>query len=223
MADRDQTIREFFPLVRQLARRVRRLVSGSDVDDLVGDGAIGLIRAVDSYDCARGPSLRRYVARIVVGAMLNGLRRQDPVSERVRRELREAERERYEIANRTGALPSATEMEQRRPALRRALMHAERYMPLSLDAALPFDERLRVDWTSDPAHIASADEERRSLVAALECLPQRHREVLTMHYLQSESLHAVGRRLCVSPQRASQLHKAALKQMRRRLHDARPS
>lgn len=219
--DRDAAIRELFPLVRRLARRVKRVVPGSELDDLVGDGAVGLIRAVDSYDCSRGPSLRRYAARIAVGAMLNGLRRLDPVSERVRRELREAERERYAIANQTGTLPTKIEMEQRRPALRRATLHAHRYVPLSLDASLPFDEGLSADWTSDPARIAVAGEQRRSLAAALERLPQRQRRVLAMHYFDFESLHVIGRQLCVSAQRASQLHKAALRNMRKVIGDAR--
>ncbi|MBC5816127.1 MAG: RNA polymerase sigma factor WhiG, partial [Candidatus Eremiobacteraeota bacterium] len=102
-------------MVKKIARRVSRMVPGTDVDDLVGEGSVGLIRAVDSFDPMRGPSIEQYASRIVAGAMLNGIRRLDPVSERVRRDDREAERERYALATEFGQLPSLLEMEKRRP------------------------------------------------------------------------------------------------------------
>lgn len=220
MISREEHIRELFPLVRKIARRVQRLVTGTDIDDLVGEGCVGLIRAVDTYDASRGLSLERYAARVVAGAMLNGLRRLDPVSERVRKELRDAERERYAIASVAGELPSQQEMERRRPALRRAAMHAYRHSPLSLDGPLPLGERVSCDWSCDPAAIASAQMERDGVHAALRRLPPRQRRVLHLHYFSGHSLHQIGRLLAISPQRASQLHLAALKNLRKVMHAA---
>lgn len=213
--EREDRIRELFPLVRKIARRVQRVVPGSDLDDLVGEGSVGLIRAVDSFDSSRGPTLEQYAGRVVAGAMLNGLRRLDPVSERVRREVREAERERYALATQTGALPTQREMESRRPALRRAHVHAYRYTPLSLDGPLPTGESLSGDWGIDPAKIVGDRSARSAMEAALRALPARQRTLLTLHYFQDLSLHQIGKRFAISPQRASQLHLAALKTLRR--------
>ncbi len=212
---RERHIRDLFPLVKKIARRVHRMVPGSDVDDLVGEGCVGLIRAVDTFDASRGPTLEQYAARIVAGAMLNGLRRLDPVSERVRREIRDAERERYVLTNHLGTLPSQQEMERRRPALRRAALHAYRYTPLSLDGPLPAGESLSGDWGSDPALIAGERVEREGVRAALHALPARQRHVLSLHYFSGHSLHQIGKALAISPQRVSQLHKAALKNLRK--------
>ncbi|MBV8371772.1 MAG: RNA polymerase sigma factor WhiG, partial [Candidatus Eremiobacteraeota bacterium] len=88
---REDSIRALLPLVKRIARRIKRLVPGFDLDDLIGDGSLGLIRAVDSFDPSRGPTLQQYAHRLVVGAMLNGIRRMDPVSERARRIVREGE------------------------------------------------------------------------------------------------------------------------------------
>jgi RNA polymerase sigma factor (sigma-70 family) len=159
--------------------------------------------------------------RIISGAMLNGLRKLDPVSERIRREVREAERERYALATELGTMPTQTEMEQRRPALRRASMHAYRYTPLSLDGPLPTGERLCEDWNADPAAIAADDSERESIRAALQRLSPRQRHVLTLHYFGGKSLHQIGQALSISPQRASQLHLAAIDRLRKVLHGAR--
>lgn len=216
--DREGTIREMLPLVKKIARRVHRIVPGSEMDDLIGEGCVGLIRAVDSYDSSRGLRLDQYAPRVIAGAMLNGLRRLDPVSERVRRELRHAEKERYALAAATGALPTQIQMEQRRPALRRATLHAHRYTPLSLDSQLPIGERLRNDWSADPAAITGERDERAAVRAALTHLPLRQRRVLALHYFGGQSLHQIGSRLQISPQRASQLHLAALKNLRKVMH-----
>lgn len=218
---REASIRELLPLVRRIARRIQRMVPGSDLDDLIGEGCVGLIRAVDAFDASRGLTLEQYAPRVIAGAMLNGLRRLDPVSERVRRELREAERERYALAVCCGALPTQSQMERMRPALRRAAMHAYRYTPLSLDGPLPSGERLCDDWSADPAAITGERDERDGVRSALETLPLRQQRVLAMHYFAGRSLHQIGRIMEISPQRASQLHLAGLKNLRKAMHGAR--
>jgi len=218
VTQREALIRSFFPLVRSIARRIQRMVPGSDLDDLIGDGCVGLIRAVDSFDPARGPAMQSYVSRVVAGTMLNGLRRLDPVSERVRREVRDAERERYELAVEDGNLPTQNEMEARRPALRRAALHAYRYTPLSLDSPLPVDESLAGDWTEDPALLAGERLGRAHIRGALMTLTKRQRSVVALYYFFDKSLYEIGRTLAISPQRASQLHVAALRNLRKVLH-----
>jgi RNA polymerase sigma factor (sigma-70 family) len=216
--DREAKIRHLFPLVKRIARRVQRMVPGSDIDDLIGEGCIGLIRAVDSYDASRGLTLEQYAPRIIAGTMLNGLRRLDPVSERVRRELREAERERFALAALSGVIPSRVEMEERRPALRRATIHAYRYTPLSLDTPLPLGERLSADWGADPALITGELDERAGVQRALQLLPARQQHVLKLHYYAGKSLHQISETMRISPQRASQLHQAALKNLQKVMH-----
>ena len=61
---RDEQVGALLPLVRRLARRLKRLVPAFDVDDLVGDGSLGLLRAVDSFDPLRGPQLEDYARRM---------------------------------------------------------------------------------------------------------------------------------------------------------------
>jgi RNA polymerase sigma factor (sigma-70 family) len=218
VSDREALIRSYFPLVRSIARRIQRMVPGSELDDLVGDGCVGLIRAVDAFDPERGPQMRVYVSRVIAGTMLNGLRRLDPVSERVRREMREAERERYAIALDSGVIPTQSEMEVRRPSLRRAALHAYRYTPLSLDSPLPADESLPPDWTQDPALLAGQTLHREYIQNALMQLTRRQRSVVTLYYYFDKSLYEIGRALAISPQRASQLHVAALRNLRKVLH-----
>jgi len=149
-AEREERVRTLLPMTRKLARRLKRLVPNLDIDDLVGDGCVGLIRAVDSFDPQRGPRIDEYARRLIVGAMLNGIRRMDPVSERARRIVRDGENQRYALAAARGDVPTAQEMEARCPGYARAVAAAYRGQPLSLDAPLPIGESLSAIGTTIP-------------------------------------------------------------------------
>jgi RNA polymerase sigma factor for flagellar operon FliA len=152
--------------------------------------------------------------------MLNGIRRMDPVSERARRIVRDGENQRFALAAVRGELPTAAEMEGRCPGYRRALAAAYRGQPLSLDAPLPRGESVAQDWSDDPARIVERRSERAMLAALIDGLPQRQREVVLLHYFNETSLRSVGRRLAISPQRASQLHISAIARLKRQTHVA---
>jgi RNA polymerase sigma factor for flagellar operon FliA len=217
MNDREAQIRELLPLVKKIARRVSRLVP-CDYDDLVGDGSIGLIRAVDNFDPSRGISLEHYARHLISGAMLNGIRRMDPVSERTRRAMRDGEVARYQLATQRGTVPSLSEMEKIRPGFNRALVATAHGVPLSLDRALPEGERVRIDRSNDPAELIAEKLERDRLHAAVEELPERQRALIREHYYGERSLREIGRRMNVSAQRASQLHIAAVGKLRKKIH-----
>jgi RNA polymerase sigma factor (sigma-70 family) len=218
--DRDDAIRRLLPLVRRIARRITRLVPGTDLDDLIGDGCVGIIRAVDAFDPSLGPSLEQYARQVALGAMLNGVRRLDPVSERVRRVIRIAEHERYALAVEQGALPTYREMEARHPALVRARADAHRGSPLSLDAPLPPEAGYVPNGGADPAEAILASAERGRIRAAIETLPERQRAIVVAHYFGEQPLRALSDTMRVSPQRVSQLHVAAIQRMRRTLAPA---
>ncbi len=216
--DREALVRRLLPLVRRVARRLARVVPGADVDDLIGDGCIGLLRAIDAYDPTIGTTIEHYVRRIVLGAMLNGIRRLDPVSERVRRIVRVAERERYAIAMETGELPSLAELERTRPVLAQARANALRATLLSIDAPLPPDAgKPQVDADADPARIVVGRSERERIHRAICALPERQRDIVYAHYFAEQPLRAISGDLGISPQRASQLHLTALARLRNNL------
>jgi RNA polymerase sigma-B factor len=74
---RRRLIEAHLPLVRALARRFR--ARGEPLDDLLQAGAIGLIKAVDRFDPARGCSLEAYAVPTVLGEIRRHLRDTGPV------------------------------------------------------------------------------------------------------------------------------------------------
>ncbi|MDQ6941479.1 MAG: sigma-70 family RNA polymerase sigma factor [Candidatus Eremiobacteraeota bacterium] len=211
---REERIRALLPIVRYIARRIHRMVPSSEFDDLVGDGCVGLIRAVDRFDPTRGVPLEKYARRLILGAVLNGVRRADPVPERMRRTLRIADKERYALAQELGTLPTAGSMERATPPLAPARTEAYRRNALSLDTTLPRSERLQLDHSADPQEIAIVRLERECMRRAIAALPQRQRSIVMAHYFGEQPLRALVGALNVSPQRVSQLHLIALRRLR---------
>ena len=69
---RRRLIELHLPLVRALAQAVRH--RGEQLDDLTQVGAVGLIKAIDRYDPARGSSLTAYAVPTIVGEIRRHLR-----------------------------------------------------------------------------------------------------------------------------------------------------
>jgi len=208
--ERETAVVRLLPVVRKIAHHVARMCRVPDEDDLIGDGALGLVRAVDTFDASRGVTLERYARHVILGAMLNGLRRKDPVSERARRRVREGERLR---AMRDAQL-SDSELDAALPGFARARAQVECGLPLSLDAPLPAGVRVRMDWGSDPARVYERMTRQRAVHGALERLPPRQREIVMAHYFAESSLRTISERMAITPQRVSQLHCAALRRLR---------
>ncbi len=214
MTKRDATILSLVPLVRRLARRVKRVIRQAEHEELLGEGYLAIVRAVDRYDSSLGIPLEGFAAKIVFGSMINALRRRDPVGERARRVLRAVERERFAIAAREGAMPSERVLEERFPQYRASAAEVAERNPLSLDSPLPEHVRVPLDWSGDPLLAVLRNERDAEIGAGLSRLPERKRTVVVDHYLHGESLAKVGSTLGVTRQRVSQLHISALQQLR---------
>lgn len=219
--DRANVCEAAIPLVRKIAGCVlRRLPHYFTIDDLVGDGCVGLLRAADRYDPALGSSFEHWAGRIIRGAIFNGLRRMDFIPERVRRDARNLESSRWQCAQRRGAAPTDSEaaknaglsekkLDAVRMALRRASLQSIDMPAQNADDAQPLRDKLR-SAGEDPA----ASVERSAMCAAIgravDKLPPRERLIVNAFYHGNISLRQIGDHLGISKQRVSQLHGRAL-------------
>lgn len=232
LVDRARLCEAAIPLVRRAAFAVqRRLPRHFGVEDLVGDGCLGLLRAIDRFDPSFGVSFESWANRIVRGAMLNGLRRMDVIPERVRRNARVLEDARWIVAQSTGAAPRDDEAARvaeltasKLAAVYAASKHAG---TLSLDGPIPGAERgtLAERLTAkqrDPGTLVAESSVRVILGGAVASLPGRQRAILEAFYVRGATFGEIGRTLGVSKQRVSQLHCRALTDLRAKLAHLAP-
>jgi RNA polymerase sigma factor FliA len=222
-AVRDLLCESALPLVRRIATIVRRrLPQHFCSDDLIGDGCLGLLRAVDRFDPAFGVTFESWAGRIIRGAMLNGLRRMDAIPERVRRDVRALDAARWIVAQRTGRAPSdgeAAHCARINPAKLAAIRKAAGHAPLSLDVPASTDtgtaisERL-ASAQRDPSAIVAEEALRRIVGDAVTALPGRERAIVQAFYGRGVTFGEIGQTLGVSKQRISQLHSRAISCLR---------
>lgn len=220
-ADRAALCEAALPLVRRIAGCIlRRLPAYFTIDDLVGDGSVGLLRAVDRYDPTVGSTFEHWVGRIVRGAIFNGLRRMDFVPERVRRDARILEASRWRITQGRGISPSDDEAAESagldRKQLAAVKLALRRSSAHSIDIPVPNsdDTQLLRDKLpasgGDPATWIERHALCMAVGRAVSALPARERLIVASFYAGNVSLRQIGDRLGISKQRVSQLHGRAL-------------
>src|ERR1035438_6827718 len=90
--ERERLILEHLPQVRLIARRIQeRLPDSISLDDLVSNGVLGLISAIDNFDPAHNVKLKTYAEYKIRGAILDSLRGLDWAPRQKRRKSKQIE------------------------------------------------------------------------------------------------------------------------------------
>ena len=85
-------------LVKSIALQVRGVYSSfAQVDDIINEGVLALVGAVDKFDPDKGIKFETFVSKRIRGAVIDLARRQDWVPRSVRRKAREIDQASVEL------------------------------------------------------------------------------------------------------------------------------
>lgn len=211
-------------LVTTIVKRVMpQYRSYCDRDDLIGDGVLGLIDAVEKYDPSMGTQFTTYASIRIRGAVLDYLRRQDWAPAALRKKLNDIQRATEELEGELGRQPGEGEIAQRADMTQRevsqALQSSQMFNVISFESLLY--ERECDDITSGGQEAAFTEIERRETSEAMkkliEELPERERLVITLHYYEGLNMRSIADTLGVTESRVSQIHSKVLLKLRKLL------
>jgi RNA polymerase primary sigma factor len=212
-----------------LVHAVARTYRGSGVPhaDLVQEGTVGLVRAVERFDHRRGVQFSTYAAWWIRRSMRDAIAASKTIRipPKAHQQLAAVRRAQAQL-DRTGPCPPTdaqiADLTQLSVETVRSLRTAAQ-VTASLDApvadgATPLVDLIADTHAVDPSELAIAHEQHDDLSAMLRVLPDRHREVLVRRYgwdgRREESHKEIGRSLGVGEERSRQIERESLHRLR---------
>ena len=216
---RNQLVLQYSPLVKYVAGRVRsELPANVDSADLVSEGVIGLMDAIDKFEPDRGLQFQTYAVPRIRGAIMDSIRAADWVPRSVRSQLRGLDQAGERLRLRLGRTPTDEELADE-AGLTLAELRAARGRRTAIGSAA--DEELAQVGDIAPRldEMFEADDSREELMRALARLPERDRIIMALYFFEGFTLGEIGLILDVTESRISQLRTRAMVALRGHLAD----
>jgi RNA polymerase sigma factor FliA len=220
--------KQYAPLVRRIAHQmIAKLPANVELDDMIQAGMIGLMDAVNRFEETHGTQFEVYAASRIRGSMLDELRAGDWLPRSARKGQRDIENAIHRLEQRLKRAPAeseiAGEMGLSVGEYQEALNEARGAQLLYFDDLGGGDddddylERHVAVEGADPSEILRDKRFRGALVNAIEELPERERQLMSMYYEQDMNLREIGSVMGVTESRVCQLHSQAVARLRAKL------
>ena len=202
--------------IKQLAKQllVKFDLPGSELDELVAAGSLGLVEASERFEPEKGVPFRNYAHLRVRGSMIDAIRRNSDLSARGRRYAKA-----LDAANDLGySQEDQKKPEDARQALARTLARLA-------DGAIAFrmslddSERSQelVDTTPNPEELFLKSENLGKLRESLLTLDETEQIILSDYYFHDKSFVTIARELDITKGWVSKIHQKALQKLQTHL------
>lgn len=213
-------------LVRSIALQIRGVYSSfAQVDDIINEGVLALMTAVDKFNPDMGVKFETYVSKRIRGMIIDLARRQDWVPRSVRKRAKEIDRAVSELYSALGRFPNDEEVAQvlgiSKEKYRDDLVNVSMCNLLSLEALMENQDAggMSLDLpvrstTALPEQSLQEQELRETLVSGVQSLRENEQMVLSLYYEKELNMREIAQVLGVSEPRVSQIHSKAIQKMR---------
>ncbi|MBC7544280.1 MAG: sigma-70 family RNA polymerase sigma factor [Candidatus Sericytochromatia bacterium] len=221
-----ETVTRYLPLVRSIARRIStKLPRHYDLDDLVSDGIVGLLAAIDRFDPTRGVKFETFATYYVKGAILDNLPKLPTMPGQKKGSMPPPPTEEENAANATAGEEGGggDDVKAEAATLYSKVTQLSYSYILSLDAPTGSDGDEGFNLLSQLGGMDAVqndmefNELQGTLRLAIEQLPVQERTTLKYYYFQQMPFNEIGKKLGLSESWVSRIHKRALEQLRMKL------
>lgn len=229
VALRNEIVLHYSGLVKVIALRMRGVYKNyAQLDDVVNQGIIALIDAVEKYDPGRAIKFETFASIKIKGAIIDFIRAQDWIPRRLRKMAGDLEATFNALYSELGRQPSNKEIAQRMgisiEQLDRVMEQTYNFNVLSYEEVVWQKMSSVGDVTDDsiedsPEGNLLEEEMHKQLTGAVESLNERERTVIALYYYEKLKLKEIAGILGVSESRVCQIHSAAIVKMKKHLKE----
>jgi RNA polymerase sigma factor FliA len=217
---RDELILRYVSLIHfVLGRLGLNPYGGIEYEDLVSQGMLGLIEAVDHYNPVFGTRMSTYATLKIRSKVLDYLRDLDWLPRVARQKVRAMQGAMTELERQLHRLPTDEELASHLnlglDELQHIQMDSSRVI-ISLDETSnkmsseetdsSMHEWLRDEQQENPSDLFEEKDMQAKLAQAIKNLPEREQLVLSLYYFDELTFKEIGKTLDISESRVCQIH-----------------
>jgi len=229
-AVREELVRRFEPLARSVARRYHS--RGEPIDDLTQVANVGLLKAIDRFDPARGYAFTSYATPTMLGELKRYFRDSGwavHVPRGVKERAVELSGATEKLSSRLGRSPSLGELARELGVSEEQTLEAIEAFHARHAAPLEHDSDDEESTSLSPAQLLGAEDERLeqaeylSMIAkGVEALSESDRMILFLRFGRDLTQSEIARRVGTSQMQVSRLLRAAIEKIRQASGDDQP-
>ncbi|PID30769.1 MAG: RNA polymerase sigma factor WhiG [Candidatus Cloacimonadota bacterium] len=230
---KEKLLFNYIPLVRLIAGKMMiSLPETVSQDDLISNGLIGLINAIDNFDTDKGCKFNTYANIKIKGAILDGLREMDWMPRGIREKSNMLEKGIRNAEKKAQRIPTdieiAEELNMDIDSYYELVNEVKVVSILSLDynkneddesKTLSFLDKISDNNQKSPDEESEIKELKGILVKAIKQLKENERNVIALYYYENLTLKEIGQVLGLTESRVSQIHTKVIILLRNRIRD----
>lgn len=227
---RNDIVLQYTDLVRKIVLRFKGSYSNfGQLDDMVNQGIIALIDAVEKFDPDMGNKFETFASLKIKGAIIDFMRKQDWVPRNQRNLSKELDEVYHELYAERGYEPTKQEMAEKMGV---SLAHLDKILQQRHNSIiLSYEEAINEKMmTAAPLIMNESDKDspesgllyeelKSKLTEAIDHLNEKERLVVSLYYYENLKLKEIAEVLGITESRVSQIHSAAIIKMKHRLNN----
>jgi len=213
-------------LVKSIALQIYGVYSSfAQLDDIINEGVITLLNAVDKFELDKGIKFETYVSKRIRGMIIDLARQQDWLPRSVRKRSREIDQAVTELHLTLGRYPTDLEICRKMnislARYREDLVSLDLCNILSLESLFETRELMNTgipipseDASTQPEQSLQEAEFREKLAEGIRSLRENEQLVLSLYYQQELNMREIASIMEISEPRVSQIHSKAIQRLR---------
>ena len=224
---RNEIALRYSNVVKYIAISMRNMyIKYADVDDIINEGMIALMAAIDQFDLSKNVKFETYASIKVRGAVIDYIRKQDWVPRQLRRFSKELDIAYSELYMKLDRNPTNSElaeyMDMTEDKFNKSMADVSGTVTLSFEQLLyednfDFGDETLPDGVSTTEQRLYGQELQRIIAQAIDTLNEKERLVISLYYYERLKFSDIAKVLNLSDSRVSQIHTKAITTLKNKL------